>query len=268
MTKTILITGANRGLGLELARTFLAAGHEVVATGRSIERLREALPEQPRLLRTRLDVTEPDSIDAAVEAAVSRFGGVDVLINNAGFAQLGFFEMTHGDDIRRQMDVNLHGPMRVTRAVLPHMRARRSGLLVTISSSSGLISAPGGATYSASKFALEGWVDGLADELASFGIRSVLVNPGMIRTDFLDESSVRHGNVAIEDYAAAAEGFREFVDGANHQQPGDATELASHLVRLCGSAEPPRRLLYGEDAIAALRSRIVTLSEDLERAIG
>lgn len=263
--KTTLITGANRGLGLELARAFLAADHQVIATGRSLERLHTALPERPGLLHARLDVTEPETIDAAVAAAIERFGGIDVLVNNAGFAQLGFFEMTSTEDVRRQFDVNVHGPMRVARAVLPPMRAQRSGLLVTLSSSSGLVSAPGGATYSASKFALEGWMEGLAEEIEPFGIRSMVVNPGMLRTDFLDASSVRHGDLPIDDYSTAAEAFRGFIDGANHQQPGDATELARLVVRACAAGEPPRRLLFGDDAVAAAQARVEALEEDLAR---
>ncbi|MBR9764858.1 MAG: SDR family oxidoreductase [Rhodobacteraceae bacterium] len=263
MTRTCLITGSSRGLGLQLVHAFLEAGYNVVATARSPGKLAAKLPQRDDLRVVALDVTDPQGVEAAVDEAIRAFGTIDVLINSAGHAQLGFFEMTRQEAIRQEFEVNLFGPMTVTRAVLPWMRAQGSGLLVTISSSSGLVSAPGGAVYSSSKFALEGWIAGLADEVAGFGIRSIVVNPGMMRTDFLDASSARHGDIEIADYTEAACQFRAFIEGANHQQPGNPTELARRLARLAGEAEPPKRVLFGEDAEDAVRTTIAALSADL-----
>ncbi len=266
MSKICLVTGASRGLGIEIARALLTAGHRVVATARSTEGLAEKLGGGDRLYTVALDITDTDSVSRAIEDAIARFGGIDVLVNNAGHAQLGYFEMTRDTDIRREFDVNLFGPMAVTRAVLPHMRDRKSGLVVTISSSSGLTSSPGGSIYSASKFALEGWIEGLAQEVAPFGIRSLIVEPGMLRTDFLDASSARFSDVVIPDYAEASGQFQAFITGANHTQPNDPAVLAAHIVRLVGKATPPSRFVFGDDALGWIGGKVDALRDDLTRS--
>lgn len=266
MSKTCLVTGASRGLGLEIARALLAAGFRVVATARSMEGLADKLGGCDRLHAVALDVTDAASVARAVEDAVARFGDIDVLVNNAGQAQLGYFEMTRDADVRRQFEVNLFGPMAVTRAVLPHMRERGAGLLVTISSSTGLVSSPGGSVYSSSKFALEGWMEGLAQEVEPFGIRSLIVEPGMLRTDFLDPSSARHGDIEIADYADAAAQFRSFIAGANDAQPGDPAALAALIVRLIGDAAPPGRFVFGDDALQWVGAKIDGLRDVLRHS--
>lgn len=266
MSKICLVTGANRGLGLEIARALLVAGHRVVATARSTDGLADRLGGGDRLRVAALDVTDASSVLAAVEGAVAQFGGVDVLVNNAGQAQLGYFEMTRDADVRRQFEVNLFGPMAVTRAVLPHMRERRAGMLVTISSMTGLVSSAGGSVYSASKFALEGWIEGLAQEVEPLGIRSLVVDPGMLRTDFLDPRSVRQGGEEVADYAEAAARFCSFIAGANGAQPNDPAVLAAHVVRLIGEAVPPERFVFGDDALEWVGAKIDSLREDLTRS--
>jgi NAD(P)-dependent dehydrogenase (short-subunit alcohol dehydrogenase family) len=187
MNRTWFITGASRGLGLEIARAALAAGDSVAATARSPEKLADALEaDRERLHAIELDVTDADAATRAVQEAVDRFGGIDVLVNNAGQAQLGWFETISDEDIRRQFDINLFGMLNVARAALPTMRERRSGLLVTISSVNGIMANAGGSIYSASKFAIEGWIEGLAQEVEPLGLRSLVIEPGMLRTDFLD----------------------------------------------------------------------------------
>jgi len=266
MSKTCLITGASRGLGIEIARALLAAGHRVVATARSTEGLADELGGGDRLHVVALDVTDAASVSAAVEDAVARLGRIDVLVNNAGQAQLGFFEMTREADVRRQFEVNLFGPMAVTRAMLPHMREHRAGLLVTISSISGLVSSAGGSIYSSSKFALEGWIEGLAQEVEPLGIRSLIVDPGMLRTDFLAPRSARQGDVEVADYAEASAQFRAFIAGANGAQPNDPAVLAAHVVRLIGEAVPPRRFVFGVDAPQWVGAKIDALRDDLARS--
>ncbi|MBX3573567.1 MAG: SDR family oxidoreductase [Mesorhizobium sp.] len=198
--KTWFITGATRGLGLATARAALAAGDQVSATGRDTNRLRDALGDHPRLMVLALDVTVDAEINAAVTAATDRFGRVDVLVNNAGYGQLGAFEETSQDAIERQFETNVFGVFRVTRAVLPIMRAHRSGHVITISSMVGLVGVDGGSVYCASKFAVAGWSEALSVELARFGIHATSVHPGYFRTDFLDRSSRRLADLSIDDY--------------------------------------------------------------------
>lgn len=252
--KVWFVTGAGRGLGLLIAKHALASGDYVVATSRSVEGLTEALlgagegEPSDRLLVLALDVTDAVAALRATEAAVKQFGRIDVLVNNAGRAQLGWFETVTEADVRRQFEINLFGAMNVARAVLPQMRAQRAGMLVTVSSVNGLVSNPGGSVYSASKFALEGWMEGLAEEIAPLGIRSLIVDPGMMRTNFLDPSTARQGNIDIEDYAEAVDGFRVFIAEANGNQQNDPEELARRIVSEVSSESPTARLLFGPDA--------------------
>src|SRR4051794_8582283 len=183
--KIWLVTGAGRGMGTDIARAALDAGHAVVATGRNPDRVTAALGAHQDLLAVALDVTDPASVQAAVDAAVQRFGRVDVLVNNAGNFYAGFFEEITPDDFRAQVETNLFGPLNVTRAVLPVMRAQRSGLVMTISSTAGLIGQEFCTAYAASKFALEGFMESLTREAAPFGIHTMVVEPGFFRTDLL-----------------------------------------------------------------------------------
>jgi len=199
--KVWLVTGAGRGMGVDIARAALAAGHAVVATGRNPERVTAALGAHDDLLAVALDVTDPASAQAAAQAAVERFGRIEVLVNNAGNFYAGFFEEITPEDFRAQIETNLFGPLNVTRAVLPVMRAQRSGVLVTISSTAGLIGQEFTSAYAASKFALEGWMESLTPEVTPFGIRTMVVEPGFFRTDLLTPESTSYAEPSIEDYA-------------------------------------------------------------------
>lgn len=265
--KTWLITGASRGLGREIALHALNAGHTVIATARSRADLAglQAAPAGTLHL-VELDITDQASIDRAVAQAAACAGAIDVLVNNAGQAQLGYFEMVSERAARRQFDVNVFGPMAVTRAVLPGMRAARSGLIVTISSASGLVSNAGGTLYSASKFAVEGWIEGLAEELAPFGVRSLVVEPGMMRTDFLDSRSARHGDIPVADYEKAAAGFEAYIAGANHRQANDPADLAAHIVALASGSTVPARFLFGADAQEWVAQKLERLQAELEQS--
>ena len=267
MSKIWLITGASRGLGREIARAARDAGATVVATARSPAAVREAFGgEQDRLHAFALDITDAQAANAVASEAVERFGAIDVLVNNAGYAELGFFETFTEAAVRRQFDVNLFGTMNVARAVAPHMRARRSGLIVTISSVSGLVSNAGGAIYSASKFAVEGWMEGFAQELAPLGVRSLLVEPGMLRTDFMDGASARFGSIDIPDYAEAVAQYRAFVDRANGSQPGDPARLAERIVALAAQDPPPARLVFGDDARQWAGAKIDQLRQEIAQS--
>ena len=267
MGKIWLVTGASRGLGREIARAALDAGETVVATARSADAVREACGgEHDRLHSLALDITDADAANAVAAETVERFGGIDVLVNNAGYAELGFFETFTDAEVRRQFEVNLFGTMNVARAVAPHMRARRSGLIVTISSISGLVSNAGGAVYSASKFAVEGWMEGFAQELAPLGVRSLIVEPGMLRTDFMDGKSASFGSIDIPDYAEAIAQYRAFVDGANGNQPGDPKRLAARIVALASQAEVPARLVFGDDAREWAGAKVDQLRQEIAQS--
>ena len=253
--KVWLVTGAGRGMGVDIARAALAAGHAVVATGRNAERVSAALVEHDDLLAVALDITDPAGASAAVRAAVDRFGRIDVLVNNAGNFYAGFFEEISPEDFRAQVETNLFGPLNVTRAVLPVMRAQRSGVVVTMSSSAGLIGQEFCTAYAASKFALEGWMESLTPEVAPFGIRTMVVEPGFFRTDLLTPESTSYAQPSIEDYAERTRQTVAAWNGMNGRQGGDPAKLAQALIGLATSEQPPVRWVAGADAVAGVEQK-------------
>lgn len=249
MQQRWFITGAGRGLGVDIARAALAAGHAVVATGRHPEAVRAALgPEHERLLVLGLDVTDAAQAPLAVAAAEGRFGGIDVLVNNAGYGHVGFFEETTEADARAQFDSNVFGLMNVTRAVLPSMRKARAGHVFNLSSLAGLRGNMFASLYSASKFAVEGLSESLAEELAPFGIRVTIVEPGPFRTDFLTARSLRVGAATLPDYDDMRARMLAAFEARNGKQAGDPARLARAMVEMAGSATPPLRFLAGSQA--------------------
>src|SRR5881296_2750028 len=224
--KVWFITGAGRGMGVEFVRAALAAGHSVVATGRDTDRVSKALGQSDDLLPVKLDVTSRADAESAVRAAVDRFGGIDVLVNNAASFYAGYFEELTPEQMERQLTTSLIGPMNVTRAVLPVMRKQRSGHVVTISSSAGLAGFEYGTAYAASKFGVDGWMESLAPEVEPFGIHTTIVNPGFFRTELLTKESTKYAEPSIADYAERNAAQREFWESQNGQQPGDPAKLA------------------------------------------
>jgi NAD(P)-dependent dehydrogenase (short-subunit alcohol dehydrogenase family) len=267
-TKKIwLVTGAGRGMGVDIAQEALAAGHAVVATGRNAERVARAVGGHDDLLVVALDVTDPDSVQAAIDATVARFGHLDVVVNNAGNFKAGFFEEISPEDFRAQIETNFFGPVNLTRAVLPVMRAQHSGVVVTVSSTAGLVGMAFSGAYAASKFAVEGWMESLVDEVAPYGIRTMLVEPGFFRTELLTPESTTFAALSIEDYA---ERTAETVAGwkaMNGQQGGDPAKLADALVQLAGQDQPPLRFIAGTDAIAAVdvKAKLLLAQADAHR---
>jgi len=257
--KVWFVTGAGRGMGVDIARAALAAGHAVVATGRDPERVGSAVGAHDDLLTVALDVTDPGSAQAAVDAAVERFGRIDVLVNNAGNFYAGFFEEITPADFRAQIETNLFGPLNVTRAVLPVMRAQRSGHVVTISSTAGLIGQAFCTAYAASKFALEGWMESLTPEIAPFGIGTTVVEPGFFRTDLLTPESTNYAAPSIDDYAQRTRETVAAWNGMNGRQGGDPVKLAAALVELAGQAEPPLRWVAGADAVQGVEQKATDL---------
>lgn len=259
--KVWFITGAGRGMGTDIARAALAAGHTVVATGRNPENVARAVGENQDLLTVKLDVTDPADAAAAVQAAVDRFGRIDVLVNNAGNFYAGFFEEITPEDFRRQIETTMFGPMNVTRAALPIMRAQRSGLVVTISSTAGIAGGEFLTAYAASKFGVEGWAESLAPEIAPFGIRSMIVEPGFFRTELLTPESTTYAESTMDDYAERTEQTVAAWQGMDGLQGGDPAKLADALIRLAGSDEPPLRFAAGADAVGTFETRARALQD-------
>ena len=253
--KVWFITGAGRGMGVDIAKAALAAGYSVVATGRDPERVSAAIGDSDNLLTVKLDVTDTADAQAAVEAAVDRFGRIDVLVNNAGNFNAGFFEEIAPEDFRAQIETTLFGPVNVTRAALPVMRARRSGLVVTISSTAGISGQQFCTAYAASKFGVEGWMESLTPEVAPFGIRTMLVEPGFFRTELLTPESTKFAASSIEDYAERTEQTVAGWTSMNGLQGGDPAKLADALITLTSQEEPPLRFAAGADAVATLEHK-------------
>jgi len=253
--KVWFITGAGRGMGVDIATAALAAGHAVVATARNPGTVTAALGENDDLLAVKLDVTDPADAAAAVKTAVDRFRRIDVLVNNAGNFNAGFFEELSSEEFRAQIETTLFGPVNVTRAVLPVMRAQRSGLLVTISSTAGIVGQEFCSAYAAAKFGVEGWMESLTPEVAPFGIRTMLVEPGFFRTELLTPESTKYAESSIKDYAERTEQTVTAWKSMNGQQSGDPAKLADALVTLADSKQPPLRFAAGADAVATVEQK-------------
>ncbi|MFJ9348343.1 oxidoreductase [Streptomyces sp. NPDC101237] len=259
------ITGTSRGLGLEIARAALAAGHQVVATARNAESVRERLPDADgALLTVALDVTDPRSVHAAVEAAMERFGRIDVLVNNAGSGLLAAVEESDDAAVRALYETNVFGPLAVQRAVLPALRRQRAGHVINISSIVGFATAPGWGVYASTKFAVEGFTETLHAELAPLGIHVTLVEPGFFRTDFLDPASLHTGPDTIDDYASTAGAMRVAAASLNHAQPGDPAKAARAVVEMATAPEPPLRLPLGADTLRAFDAKLEAFRKEMD----
>ena len=258
------ITGAGRGMGVDIARTALAAGHRVVATGRNTGAVIDGVGEADDLIVVELDITSLASAEAAVRAAVDRFGRIDVLVNNAGNFYAGFFEELSQEQVERQVRTNLFGPMNVTRAVLPVMRKQRSGHVVSISSTAGLVGQEFCSAYAASKFGVEGWMESLRFEIEPFGIRTTIVEPGFFRTDLLEEASTIWAELSIDDYAARTAQTKPAWQAMSGRQSNDPAKLARALVSLVDSGQPPLRWVAGADALPTAEQKARDLLAQIE----
>src|SRR3954454_971586 len=262
--KVWLVTGAGRGMGVDIAKAALAAGHAVVATGRSTHTVKEALLEHDDLLVAELDVTRPASAEAATNAAVERFGRIDVLVNNAGNFYAGYFEEFTPKQVEAQLAVTLLGPMNVTRAVLPVMRKQRSGHVVTITSTAGIVGGETASAYAAAKFGAEGWMEALTPEVAPFAIKTPLVEPGFFRTELLEPASTTWAEPHIDDYADRNSTIRAFWESMNGRQEGDPVKLAAALVQIVDQDDPPAPWVAGADAVAGVEQKAHDLLEQVD----
>jgi len=261
--QTWFITGAASGFGHAFAEHALALGHNVVATARDAGRLADLVALAPdRVLATPLDVDAAGAAEAAVEAAVARFGRIDVLVNNAGYGVVGALEETSDADLRALMNTNFFGAMAVTRAALPVLRAQKSGAIVNISSLGGQLSFAGFSAYSASKFALEGASEALAQEVAPFGIKVLIVEPGQFRTQ-LAGSGMRHMPV-IEAYQPVVGATREFAHSMHNTQAGDPRKAAAAIAKALEAQHTPLRLQLGGDSVDAVRAHAQAMLKEME----
>ena len=261
MKKVWFITGAGRGMGVDFTKAALAAGNAVVATGRNTDAVSEAVGQADDLLIVKLDVTSPADAQAAVQAAIERFGRIDVLINNAASFQAGFFEEVSPEQFRAQIEVNFFGVLNVTRTVLPVMHRQRSGQVVTISSTAGVVAGEFTSAYAASKFALEGWMEALSSEVAPYGIMTTIVEPGFFRTKLLEKESTILPALSIPDYADRTGQILPIWEEMNGKQAGDPAKLGRALVTLLDLPEPPFRWVAGADAVGAVSEKANLLRE-------
>lgn len=266
MSRVWFVTGAARGMGADIVNAALQQGDRVVATGRNMDKLRQifSTASTENIELQELDVRDEHQAKVAVDAAVRRFGRIDVLVNNAGFCLLGRFEEATAEQIELQFTTNVFGMANVLRAVLPVMRHQRSGRIINTSSIAGVKAVANATFYSASKFAVEGMTLALADEVAPLGIHVTAIEPGFFRTEFLSNSSVHYGERKIEDYAIFGNA-RELMASADGQQQGDPAKLAQVVCQMVEMESPPRQLLIGNDAIRyvmpSLEARIKEIRE-------
>ena len=257
------ITGASTGFGRELAEQLLAMGEKVVATARRPEQLAKLSTEHPETALTLpLDVMDQAAVDSAVKAALDRFGRVDVLVNNAGYGVNGAIEEVSEAEFTPMFETNVFGLLRVTRALLPQFRERRSGNIVNISSIGGLIGTPGVGYYNASKFAVNGLSEALAGEMAPLGVHVTIVEPGPFRTDFLGRSATVAAH-QIEDYRQSAGKSREYFETQAGKQAGDPVRAVKAIIAAVDAAEPPRHLLLGKQAYDRMEARLEQWTKDL-----
>lgn len=262
--KTWFITGASRGFGTLFVHQALARGDNVVATARNARAIVERFGDHPRLLAANLDVTDEAQARVAVEQTLRRFGRIDVLVNNAGFGVLGAVEETSAADVEAVYRTNVFGLLAVTRAVLPQLRRQRSGHVINISSIGGYRSAAGFGVYASTKFAVEGLSEALAEELKPLGIHVTVVEPGYFRTDFLDCGSLTTTAASIPDYADTPAGtVRRLAAELNHRQPGDPARLAQGLLQVVDAEQPPLRMPFGSDTVAAIEAKHAFVEDEL-----
>jgi NAD(P)-dependent dehydrogenase (short-subunit alcohol dehydrogenase family) len=261
-----LVTGSASGLGAGIAKAALNNGDSVIATDLDLARLEQTYGSYDgQVLVAVLDIRDVAQAESVVEAALKRFGRIDVLVNNAGYGQFGPFEEVEPQAIERQFATNVFGMFNVTRAVLPVMRKQRCGHVINMSSNGGFKGVSGASMYSASKFAIEGFSESLAQEIANFGIKLTLVEPGAFRTDFLDSRMLKIGTRALDDYSEFRTRALAVFEARNHQQVGDPDKLGLAVVKLVEQKEPPLRFVAGADAVQVVEDKLAFVAAELSR---
>ena len=266
MSKVWFITGSAGGIGAGIVRAALTAGDLVAATDLDPERLQQVYAASAaHVLTAQLDIRDAAQAEAAVDAALARFGRIDVLVNNAGYGQFGPFEEIEPEAIERQFATNVFGTFNVTRAVLPVMRRQRAGLVINMSSNGGFKGVRGASMYSSTKFAIEGFSEALAQEIADFGLKLTIVEPGAFRTDFLDDRSLKRGTHDLDDYADFRAKANAVFEARNHNQVGDPDKLGRALVQLANETNPPLRFVAGADALKVVDDKLDYVAREVAR---
>lgn len=264
MSKVWFITGCSTGFGRNLAQEVLQNGDRVAVTSRNTDDVKELVEKYPDTsIAIKLDVTSPAQVKAAVQKAVETFARIDVLVNNAGIGYFGAIEESEEEEIRRMFEINFFGLAGVTNAILPIMRAQRSGHIVNISSVGGLVAFPGIGYYNATKFAVTGYSEALAKEVAALGIKVTIVAPSGFRTNWAGKSA-NNTKIVIDDYAETAHTNQNTIRGNSGIQPGDPERAAKAIVKAVESSKPPLRLLLGVGALKGTRNKIAELQNDLD----
>lgn len=265
--QTWFITGASRGFGLELTQQLLRQGHRVAATSRDVAGLRNAVDaDSADFLPLAADLGSEASVAEAIRATVERFGRIDVVVNNAGYGQLGSLEELTDAEARENFDVNVFGTLNVIRQVMPQLRAQGGGHVINLSSIAGIVGGfPGWGVYCATKFAVEGLSEALAAEAAPFGVRVTVVEPGYFRTDFLSSGSLRLPAGKMDEYALVRQSEAYHREHMLGNQPGDPAKAAEAIIRVAGEPEPPLHLLLGQDAHDLAASKLQELADERAR---
>ena len=262
--KVWFITGSNSGFGRSLTEAALAKGDRVIATTRHPEEIKDLVKQYPDTVKAvTLDITQAEEISSAIDTALATFGQVDVLVNNAGFGTLGAVEEIESEQVRKQFEVNCFGTLNLTKALLPHFRQRKSGHILNVSSVGGFTAFPGTGIYCSTKFAIEGYSEALAKEIAPLGIKLTLVEPGAFRTEFAGDS-LATPDEQIDDYEETAHKFVKMQEEMSGEQPGDPDKAAQAMIKVVESDNPPMRLVLGEDALKATRQKIETFQKELD----
>ncbi|MEZ0128568.1 oxidoreductase [Flavobacterium sp. LBUM151] len=263
--KTWFITGTSQGIGLVLVKQLLAQGFNVVATARNADSVKKAVgSSSDQFLPLQVNLINEESVKEAVNSAIEHFGSIDYLVNNAGYGLIGGIEESSDLEVRANFDVNVFGLLNVTRAVLPHMRAAKFGHIINLSSVFGLIAGGGWGIYCGTKFAVEGLSEALAQEVKPFGINVTIIEPGYVRTNFLNTSSLITSANPIEEYTSIREGVRAHQNDIPGNQPGDPEKVAELIIKVTQNPEPPLRLLTGSDAYGFANYKIDSLKNEIE----
>jgi NAD(P)-dependent dehydrogenase (short-subunit alcohol dehydrogenase family) len=264
MKKVWFITGCSTGFGRELAKEVLKNGYRAVVTARKTDDIQDIVADYPEMaMAVKLDVTKSGEISSAVNQALDKFGQIDVLVNNAGIGYFAAIEESEEDEVRRMFEINFFGLANMTKAVLPHMRKRRSGHIVNIASIGGLVSFPTVGFYNATKYAVDGYSEALSKETAHLGIKVTVIAPSGFRTDWAGRSA-QNSPIVIEDYAPTAGANKANIRGYSGNQPGDPERAAKAIVKAVEDEHPPLRLLLGVAALKGARNKLDQLKKDFD----
>lgn len=264
INKIWFVTGASKGMGLTLVKKLLGKGYQVAATSRTKADLEQAVGSHANFLPLNLNLIDEQEVKKAISSTIEHFGGLDVVVNNAGYGQVGFIEEVSDELARKNFEANVFGTLNVVRQALPQLRKQRSGHIINFSSVGGFFGFAGGGIYGATKFAVDGLSEALAQEVQPFGIHVTAIKPGYFRTNFLSPGSISGTSTnLIDDYTTMREGQEAFLKDFDQNQPGDPEKAMDVLIQVSESENPPLHLFLGQDAYEVAKSKIASIEKDL-----